>query len=920
MSPDADTDLELGIGAAIAAAKAARARAENNTQRTRRSEGGNTGGTFAPSDDGFTAFMNRGILGGLTALPEMVDRAVNQPLDRLFLSDDAPEELTQGPRGLLTDLFSRAGGAVADQDADPREAGLGAEVGAFLGDTLGLAPYAGAAIGAVPMRAASSPTATQGARRIAQEAANTMQRGLVQSPRLAATAEVGAGVGGGLGGAFARENYGDDAEAIGQIAGALGLPLAPAALTTAARGAASSLPFTAGAMDRLGAMASGEGYARIRARETLRDRASDPDKALQNLYRGYDGAADPGHTLDLSPALRTEDPGLIRLQERVAANSEPMRADLLARERDNMAQAQDLLSTNMDGQRGNVDFARQSSQDAVADRLRMIDERVNAAMDDATAAIAAAGPRTTDSRSEASRIVVEGLEAAQTATRQEVNAAWSQVPQNDTVRLNSLSRTYENVVSDAGQAKAGSIPATARQLLDPNSGSYYGEAQDGGELFGFYSEMRRAARAASAAGDTEQARYANQLADAALKDISAHQPTSEAYKNARAASVAFHDRFTRGPIGKILAPSKDGGQQVSEYAALDRILGSSGGQERANIESLQRALGTHNPEPYRAAEDYVRRSFVDTIAPTAATSHSPIAASRYLQRHSEMFDKFPHMRGLFEDTIDRVARAQAAQADGISDARNVRDRSAEGRFSNSEVDKEFASILKSPNPQQEVRQLREVLDAQDPTGQATEGLRQSAREYMVRRMMAQDTTLGPVLRGTKADEILTEHSRVFSELMGPEEMTKINQVAQELRLLDQTRGYSAAPGAIVQPSMLGGIVARFVGLRAIGGQIQSQGIGSFQQNAIISSVSRKIADKLSSAGAERLIMEAMQPGNEQLLRDLLTRPQNVEQANRVARSVEAWVSTLPVSILGGEAEDAPGDDIDAIFEGLGVSR
>jgi len=285
-----------------------------------------------------------------------------------------------------------------------------------------------------------------------------------------------------------------------------------------------------------------------------------------------------------------------------------------------------------------------------------------------------------------------------------------------------------------------------------------------------------------------------------------------------------------------------------------------------------------------------------------------------------MFDQFPNMRSLFEDTVDRVARAQAAQTDGVSDARNVRERSPEGRFSNSAVDREFSTILKSQNPEQEIRQLREVLDAQDPTGQATEGLRQSAREYMVKRIMAQDNTLGPVFRGTEAEAILTQHNRVFSDLMGPEEMAKINQVSRELRLLDQTRGYTAQPGAIVAPSMLGGIVARFVGLRAIGGQIQSQGIGSFQQNAIISSVSRRIADKLSSAGAERLIMEAMQPGNEALLRDLLTKPQNVEQANRVARSVEAWVSTLPVSVLGGEADDAPDDGFDALFEGLGVSR
>lgn len=124
-------DIDLGDGVSLEALDAA------PRQQRRQGSGGSRGAQ--PSDTGLMGFMNRGILQGVTAPLDFLHN-VSAPLAGRVMSDEAVAR-TQRPSERWGDLFRSIGGASAPADADPREEGLGAQVGDFLGLTLASAPY-----------------------------------------------------------------------------------------------------------------------------------------------------------------------------------------------------------------------------------------------------------------------------------------------------------------------------------------------------------------------------------------------------------------------------------------------------------------------------------------------------------------------------------------------------------------------------------------------------------------------------------------------------------------------------------------------------------------------------------------------------------------------------------------------------------
>jgi len=915
-------NIELGGGFTL------EPESDSSEGRTRRqSSGGGTRGTFAPSDDGYIGIMNRGILGGLTAPLDAVDSlmdTINSPLDRLFLSEEGRAATAASPSETITDLFRSAGGAVADADLDTSEMGILAQTADFVGDTLGLAPYMGVGLAAVPQRVASSPTATQGVLGMAQGAANMMQRSIVAAPKSAAAAEVGAGVGGGLFGAIFADRFGEEYRSAGEVGGAMGLPMAPAAATAALRGTANALrpvSFVGESLDRLAGTFSGDTFSRRKARETLVSSSEDFETAIGRLRTMDDPLYQAEGGLDLSPMERTGDVGLLNLQARLAANDPTTKSMLRARESENMSLAEELLLTNAEGQRGNVQAARQTSADAVADQRQAIGDRVDAAVAEAHRAIERAGPLTVENKPAASAIMYRHLDAAKTEADATVKATWAEVP-SESVGLRSTLSSYEDVVRKAGPERDAQIPALARRFLDPQSGDYYGEAQDAKRLFNLYSQLREDGSNAARAGKLTEASFANQIADAVLKDISAHEPMSELYSAARNATLAYHKTFTRGPVGAILNPAGRGETRTNEFAALDKLLNAGGpagqGQEKINLDAISRALGPHNPEPYRAAEDYVRISFTDAVAPGSSAALTPERGAAYLQRHNELFTRYPHLKGVFEETIDAARHADTARAHGKNDMAAL-DASLANRFSNSAVDAEFAAILKTPDPVSEVRGLTDVLLSQDPTGVAVEGLRQTARNHLVKQMIGEDPARGTVLKGTAYANLMRDRRNVFSELLGPDELAKMDALSGQLRSLEVGRGMSPQEGQIVKPSVLVQALSRFVTLKTASPYIRG-GPTSLTQSSAVSRLASSISDRMTSGGAERLLQEAVKPGNERILLDLMTPPQNAAQEDRLVRSISAWLSTLPVSATSSVEEDNSDGDIDSIFEGLGVSR
>lgn len=892
------------------------------------------------ADEGFMGFANRSIMETLLSPLDMVSEARDaaiRPIQGLVFPEERMQqidELAQQPSETILDGLSAIGTPVAPTGATAETNEQRA--GELFGTTMGMLP---AFFGATRQLADAGGNIIQRTASMIDEALGSNPGAMMVQETLAAG---GLAAGNVLGGDIAAgtlgEEYRDFGTGMGEVLGALALPAGVSGGSAAVKAvgrASTKLPVVGPIAEAVGDVASrtvGPGsYAERTARSELAKRMGDPEQALRNL--------DQESELSLTPMQRTGDKGLIAYERDIAA-SDPnaaMRMDIVQRESLDLAQEKLKLEEFL-GIDANPMVAKKTAQQYVTDAKAQLDERLNAALDNAAISIERAAPQFNESPTENSATFARVVEDTFNSVRRDTQAAWAAVPQDDAVPTANMKSAYENALIELGDAGKSNLPAAAR-LLDENAGGpTYGEEIDGKELFSFYSAVTQEARQLRAAGNTQGARVADALADAALKDLEAHDATSEAYKQARAMTRAMHDRFTRGPIGSLRGYAKEGGAATSPYTYLDTLLTKSGGKERENIESLIAALGdpVNSPFPdqtrsaYRAAEDYVRNSFLESLQPREATL-SPDRAETFVRRHNEIFEKYPALKGVFDNTIDNVRRALDLEKEIPGAARDL-ERSAIGRFGDSRTDKEFDVLLSSNTPADDIRDISAVLQASDPTGAALNGFKRAAAEYLIRGSRSVSKGDLPIEGNLssvtsqdsgKLSKLLTTNRKALEAVFSPEEMTRLDRINLELRRLDYSRSGQQTPGDIVEPDILGSILGRFFGVRAAGntiGQSGNLGAGAIQVYGVASRFGKSIADKLTTAGAERILRDAL--FDEQLFRSLITPPLPESAAQQAQRYVAAWLSAMPVSVTTGDVEESDNfsDDakIEKLIEGLGV--
>jgi hypothetical protein len=250
----------------------------------------------------------------------------------------------------------------------------------------------------------------------------------------------------------------------------------------------------------------------------------------------------------------------------------------------------------------------------------------------------------------------------------------------------------DRALSRALDAQANLLSAQRRQAAE-----FKEEAAKIPEIIGLnaYELVRTRGRALamgrrlSAAGLNEEARVANEMADAMLADLnSMGVGVSQAYDTARSYSRAFNDVFTRAYAGEVLGTKKNGAPKISiETIANTMMKGDAAFMRAAQLDgiakfqvtqSLTNLLRSDNPDIPELGEigATLLKDFENNIDPQSGVLDMDLMRAWY-GRNEELIKSVPNlntrvtaaMNGSVqlrsaEDTLLRTIRANTLNPDG----------------------------------------------------------------------------------------------------------------------------------------------------------------------------------------------------------------------------------------------------------------
>ncbi len=652
------------------------------------------------------------------------------------------------------------------------------------------------------------------------------------------------------------------------------------------------------------AFTQGDAASGVNARRASARLQEVEPNARQALVRANEAGTLPEAPLTL--AELSESPGLLSLQRSVADATDKLSQANQARFAEVNRVAQDALRTLGDAPGGpiNVEETRQFLNALMEERVRVarvaVDERLEA-MGEGTSS----GTASTMARLE--------LDRAYRAAQDQEDELWGAVQLNEpssvSNTLDAYSTVLRQIAGDRVEQAQGLIPARIEQMLGVvrvredgrrvfSPGEFARNPPTMREMVSMRRELNDFMRAERAkdAPNRRAIQIANQLQEAILGDLANNPAANEQLAVARAYSRDMNERFRQGEVGSLLGFDVEGGLSVSPELTLERTLGLSGARGRVASNQLLNAVQrTGNTDAMRGyMQDFLRQEF--TNATRKYGEFDPQAAARYVAQRREVLTLFPELRRDFNAAM--VSGQEFRATSRMRDPDLAAAALVTARSPGTELDR----VLSTPNPQQTARELRAVL-GQDPTGRALAGMRRATADSLLGRSLmlnAADVTDQPFASGRKLyDQIGNPAIRsALAEIFEPEQMERLGQIAETLRVLDVSR--AARPlqeGIIADKEALLFNFARRLGAATLGSKI-SQAAGS-GGNIQIPSMVIKVTDELRKRGidpARELIIDAITSPNQQLMRSMLLESgsvaNNQERQRYVTRQLNAWAAAV----------------------------
>jgi hypothetical protein len=827
------------------------------------------------SNEGFLGQINRGIVGAVAGIPDIVGAPIRMGAEALGYEMPTMADT-------MSDLLRGLGVAVARDEAQDMPSRIGEGIGLAAGS---IVPGGALVRG---MQQYGGP--------VARGIAETMMAPFTRTPVRALGVEAAAGGAAGAGGLMAERAAEDTvvpggfARGMGELAGGLtgaGLPAAVGAAGRSILDLAAQAPGVVGMLGRTTQQFADPATAAFnRAGEELRRRLDQP--VADTL-----AALEAPSVLGLTNVQRTGQTELLRLEQDLLA-SNPV---LARRYADSMRDARATARTEFEdlGAGGDVQDTVRAMQDWLDTSAAALNESADEAIRAANAAIRRAGPTTEQTPAAMSEVFRTELEAAQRRARAEESALWSQVPDSFAVPTSRATAAYESELArmtDVGES-AGLMPEMARRWLDPNSPDYFGDAASPPRLQALRTSLNDAATAARARGEPAVARVAGNLARAITEDIDSVAQVGGPFDVARTFSRALNDAFTRGPIGRVLAQEHMGAPRVAPETTLRTLMGQGDEPGIYRSRAIEIALGRNAPgggsrEGLLAADNYLRRRFSEAIAPEPDILNVP-AGQRFIRTRADMMEEYPMLGRILEDAVEAATLAQTTRRT-VDQELAALSRGPQATLASAGRHREFEAILNTPDPEQSLLQIMGV--AQEAGPDAVQGMRAAAADYLLSGATARRH--GEL--ALSGDSILSalDQPRVAAAMetvLGPDALSRVRAIGQELTVLDRSAAArSSDPRRIFEPTAADTILNAIAGVFGAGAG-RALGTGTIQTPGITASFARGLARRMTSGEAQQLLTDAVTRQDPDLFRALLTgQRQGPEAVQRAQEVITLWMA------------------------------
>lgn len=833
-------------------------------------------------------FLNQGIASGLGAPIDLVTGGINAGITGLNMATGGSIPPIRDPIGgsaSINQAMRSVGVTAAPPDVRPE--GFVENVAAGVG---------GAAGALVPFTAGAK--VAQGMGGAAAAAGKSIMAPFTQTPVRAIGAELAAGGGAGAGIDVAQQVAPGNplAEVAGALigGGAAGLtpnlatrsaPYIPGiGLATRATQAAVA-PFT-----KAGAL--------VRARNRIASLVEDPDAARAALAQENIGG--------LSPATQTGERRLMALEQQVR-NTDPG-ADAIGRGRE--AETNRLFSDELSavGGDGNIAQTREFLSERVSGLVTKMDEAVERASQQAEQKLALLTP--TQRQSAASVIVREEIESALASARQQESQLWGAIPQSIEVPTAATYAAYQGFAGQLSRAEMDTLPPKVVQFLGDGSNTKFGQFETVKEMHGLYSELRKVARQARAAGEYNTARISDGVADAIVEDIGAtagnvQGQAGAALRDAIDFSRQVNQTYRQGSIGRVLGYAKEGGQSLPAELTLDATVGRPGTRGAVNLDEVRGAT-KNSPATEAAVRDYIMSNVQSTSVRNGEMN--PRAVENFLVRNDELLAKTPEARGQIENALLANKSANALSATMAARRAAVTQDSQAGQLLSSPQGREITNLYRAQDPKAAAAQLVRQSQA-DTSGQAVDGLKGAFIDDVISASMSRqfDEAGNAVLSGNAARAHLSDPSvqAVAGEILSSDQKARLEQIVDAMQKADLSRTALPDVGPVISDAPNNIISLIFRTLAARQGAKAGQGTSgaSLLTANFASRRMEALLDRLTNNKAEQMIRQAVM-GDRELFDALLANPSSMKpsQINRLAEFLMGTTGALNAT---GDDERGP---------------
>ena len=794
--------------------------------------------------------------------------------------------------------------------------------GHLFGNSLPL--YLAGPLGAGMARAAPGLTAFQtGGREVAKRVGET----IVKSPVTSTALEITSATAAGIGGHTAHKAFPDSpaAESIGYILGGLAPVAAVKSVELAAKGAlgfAKLMPLTGPIVSKAQELTV-NGIRRVRETITVRGGTRrairriehalpvdlkgkpDPTGALKNLE-------EPGVLPDarLTPAQKTGEPLLLALERSIIESSDTLQLDSDKQ----IAELNALIYRSMQDLGGDPEAARVTFETAQKYLLSLLDGRLRVAAVRADKRVAAL--KEGASPEEANLIAREEILGAHTAGRDQESELWNLVSDKITASFQTSRGVLKKELKTRGRtADPADIPDYVHKFLGRLNNK--GQMTPGMKGVPTIKEVRtlRSRILADLRGEKgvklsqNSRRIMRNLEEALLSDMGAERDNvqgevGQALRQAFDYSNLFNERFTRGPVGKLLRTAKGGGEQVPPELTLETTLGLRGPRAAVNAKALIASVKDVDDEVMQGAlEDFVKSRFNGFAIRGGVINETK--AEDFLRQNKALLDQFPAIRNDIEKAI--VAGDARLLADRR--LRTVGSRMADPRISKATMFiqrdpvKAFQAIAESRNVKTEVQNIINMTN-RDFTGEATDGLRGAFSQWILQRstVAAHDFAHEAFVSGNKMRHVLADPNTnlMARKILGPEKFERLELIVKTAERLDNILAAAPAKEGIIAdvPNALISILGRVSGAQIARKFAAKFGGGTVQTPGIAASAMNKLLISGVKDPAQKLIIAAVTSEDDELMQALLRGTESVEDVKFVSQRINAWLAAVLFDIGG----------------------